>query len=193
MRGAIQRNEIISEQIFQSLLISIFPQNVSIPRQIGTSNCVARYCTLSGGIGSPTPTTHSSDYVDDDEDENDDTTDKTAVLFNGTSSPAECSNATTSGSVAKHLKLKQNNHVSHSSKASTISYQKASVHYVRDCSTLLFSLRSGNMRMLSATVAFLKLNCQKRLNLTCARSLFMFGGFSISREFHLEKCFESLR
>lgn len=100
--------------------------------QIGTSNCVARYRTLSGGIGgSPTPT-HSSDYVDDEEDDNDDMTDKTAVLNGASSSPAECSNAAAGGSIAKHLKAKQNNHVSHSSKASTISYQKASVHYVSE-------------------------------------------------------------
>lgn len=93
---------------------------------------MARYRTLSGGIGgSPTPT-HSSDYVDDDEDDNDDMTDKTAVLNGASSSPAECSTALAGSGVAKHLKAKQNNHVSHSSKASTISYQKASVHYVSE-------------------------------------------------------------
>lgn len=123
-------------------------------KQIGANNCVARYRSLSGGVGSPTPT-HSSDYVDDDdedEDDNDDTTDKTAVL-NGTSSSPECSNAMTSGNVTKHTKVKQNNnHASHSSKASNINFQKASasVHYVSasiDCkkekSSILLFFMSG--------------------------------------------------
>lgn len=112
----------------------IFPINqfFSLSWQIGTNNCVARYRTLSGGIGgSPTPT-HSSDYVDDEDDDNDEMTDNTAVLNGIASSSADCTNASTSTNVTKHLKAKQSNHSSHSSKASTISYQKASVHYVSD-------------------------------------------------------------
>lgn len=59
-------------------------------------------------------------------------TDNTAVLNGIASSSADCTNASTSTNVTKHLKAKQSNHSSHSSKASTISYQKASVHYVSD-------------------------------------------------------------
>lgn len=93
------------------------------------NNCVAHYRTLSGGIGSPTPTHSNSDYVDDDDD--DDMTENTAVLNGITNSSADCAKSSASGNGTKHMKLKQNNHSSHPSKASTISYQKASVHYVK--------------------------------------------------------------
>ena len=96
--------------------------------QIETNNCVAHYRTLSGGIGtSHTPTHSNSDYVDDDDD--DDMTENTAVLNGITNTSADSANASASGNITKHMKLKQNNH---SSKASTISYQKASVHYVKN-------------------------------------------------------------
>lgn len=92
--------------------------------QVGTNNCVARYRTLSGGIGeSPSPT-HSSDYVDD---EDDDLTTKTAVLNGLEGSIADTSNAAGSSNIAGNIKSKRNNH---STKASAISYQKATVHYV---------------------------------------------------------------
>lgn len=85
--------------------------------QIGTNNCVARYRTLGGGIGgSPTPT-HSSDYVDDEEEE---LTDNTSVL-NGVGNFAIDSSV--ASAATKHLKGKQNN-------SSVVSYQKANVHHV---------------------------------------------------------------
>jgi len=105
--------------------------------QIGTNNC-ARYRTLSGGIGAESPTpTHSSDYVDDEEGDNDDMTENTAVLNGITNSSADCGSVAASANMTKHLKPKQNNHSSHLSKASTISYQKASVHYVRTFAILI--------------------------------------------------------
>lgn len=59
-------------------------------------------------------------------------TENTAVLNGITNPSVETANATMSVNVTKHMKLKQNSHSSHSSsKASAISYQKASVHYVR--------------------------------------------------------------
>lgn len=107
-------------------------------RQIGTNNCAARYRTLSGGIGAESPTpTHSSDYVDDEEGDNDDMTENTAVLNGITNSSADCGSGAASANMTKHLKPKQNSHSSHLSKASTISYQKASVHYVRTFSRFI--------------------------------------------------------
>lgn len=97
-------------------------------RQVGANNCVARYRTLSGGIGeSPSPT-HSSDYVDDDDDD-DDLTTKTAVLNGLDNKSVEATTATnvTGGNLASNLKSKRSNH---QAKASAISYQKATVHYV---------------------------------------------------------------
>lgn len=92
--------------------------------QIGTNNCVAHYRTLGGGIGGSPTLTHSSDYVDDDDDE---LTDNTSVLNGVDNSSADCSTAIVATAV-KQLKGKQNN-VVHLTKSSVVSYQKASIHY----------------------------------------------------------------
>lgn len=104
--------------------------------QIGTNNCTARYRTLSGGIGgSPSPT-HSSDYVDDDdEDDEDDLTTNTAVLNGLANSATNSTIATSVTSASNIMKPKRNSLASHLHKSSTISHQKATVHFV---SNLIF-------------------------------------------------------
>jgi len=114
-----------------------------LPLQVGTNNCTTRYRTLSGGIGNSPSPTHSSDYVDDDDDE-DDLTTNTAVL-NGLTNSSIVGNSTSNGScgtagstssnvmMTNNLKSKRNNLSSHLHKtSSTISYQKATVHYVSE-------------------------------------------------------------
>jgi hypothetical protein len=95
---------------------------------VGASICAVRYRTLSGGIGRTPSPTHSSDYVDDDEDDfDDDITTNTAILNGITNATIDSSNVTSTNI----LKPKRSNHSSSLAKASTISYQKASVHNVR--------------------------------------------------------------
>lgn len=81
---------------------------------------------MSADIGrSPSPT-HSSDYVEDEEEDVDnEITSNTAVMngkINSNADPALTAN---------NLKLKRNSHSTNIAKASTVSYQKASVHNVR--------------------------------------------------------------
>lgn len=96
--------------------------------QIGANSCAVRYRTLSGGIGRTPSPTHSSDYVDDEEDDiDDDITTNTAILNGITNAIIDSPNVTSTN----NLKPKRSNHSSSSAKASTISYQKASVHNVR--------------------------------------------------------------
>jgi hypothetical protein len=92
---------------------------------------------LSGGIGNSPSPTHSSDYVDDDDDDDDDLTTNTAVhngLTNtsvGNSASGSSSNmmGATSTNVMNLKSKRGGNNLSHLHKPSTISYQKAVVHY----------------------------------------------------------------
>lgn len=84
-------------------------------------NCVVRYRTLSGGIGESPSSTHMSDYANEDEF---DLTNCPSML-NGMNTPTTCKTN------ASHImKPKQNNHLPHLTKTSTMSYQKATVHNV---------------------------------------------------------------
>lgn len=119
-------------QVSVSIVTSVLEKSKFYPQsplqnQVGDSSCAVRYRTLSGGIGrSPSPT-HSSDYVDDEEDDiDDDITTNTAILNGITNATIDSPNV----SSTNNLKSKRNNHSSSLAKASTISYQKASVHNV---------------------------------------------------------------
>jgi hypothetical protein len=95
---------------------------------VGANNCAVRYRTLSGGIGRTPSPTHSSDYVDDEEDDIDDEiTMKTAILNGITNATIDSPNVPSTS----NFKPKRSSHSSSLAKASTISYQKASVHNVR--------------------------------------------------------------
>lgn len=112
-----------------------------LQNQVGDNSCAVRYRTLSGGIGrSPSPT-HSSDYVDDEEDDiDDDITTNTAILNGITNATIDSPNV----SSTNNLKSKRSNHSSSLAKASTISYQKASVHNVWKIVSFVFRLMNEN-------------------------------------------------
>lgn len=131
----------IESSIGRFINVLCISNEIILFNQVGASTCAVRYRTLSGGIGRTPSPTHSSDYVDDDDEDDldDDITTNTTILNGITNATIDSSNVTSTN----NLKPKRSNHSLSLAKASTISYQKASVHNVRLICAFVFSLLYG--------------------------------------------------